>query len=111
LEADFTRFYQQDLRALCWGETRWGVRRLLDHINYLPRDSAYVRALSGVAAYWDESVEATASVFDSVERLAYYLLRVNGNELPEPSRYPRPGEAKPVPETVSLSEFNNLLKG
>ena len=75
----------------------------------MPRDSAYVRSLSGEAAYWDESVEVTASVFDAVERLTYYLLRINGNDPDAPARFPRPGDAEPP--TVSLTDFNDFLKG
>lgn len=109
MEADFTRFYHADLRALCWGENRWGVRRLLTHIKNLPRDSAYVRHLSGEAAYWDEHVEMTAKVLDAISWTNYYLLRVNGNELDPPTPTARPGESR-EPETVSLTEFANLLK-
>ena len=109
MEADFTRFYQADLRALCWGDSRWGVRRILTHINNLPRDSAYVRHLSGAAAYWDEHVELQAQTVDSLERLTYYLLAVNGNTPPKPQPLPRPGESR-EPETVPLAELGNLLK-
>jgi len=110
LEADFTRFYGADLRASCWGDSRWGVRRLLSHINHLPRDSAYVRSLSGPVAYWDENAELTASTLDAVNRLTYYFLKVNGNDPDAPERFPRPGEHK-APETVALSDFNNFIKG
>lgn len=101
------------MRALCWGENPWGVRRLLTHIGHLPRDSAYVRSLSGVAAYWDERVELQAQTVDALERLNYYLLKVNGNNPAEPATVPRPGDdhQQAVPRTVSLSEFNNILKG
>lgn len=95
---------------LCWGDSRWGVRRLLTHIAALPRDSAYVRHLSGDSAYWDEQVEMTAKVLDAVRRNTYYLLRVNGNNLDEPEPIARPGKSA-EPETVSLAQFNAFLRG
>ena len=110
MEADFTRYYQSDLRALCWGKNPWGVRRLLTHIAHLPRDSAFVRSLSGASAYWDEQVELQAQTVDAIDRLAYYLLKVNGNDPPEPSIMQRPGVSS-EPQAVSLSEFNDFLKG
>lgn len=91
-----------------WGGRRWGVRRLLTHIENLPRDSAYVRDLQGAHAYWDESTELLASVLDSVNVLSYYLLRVNGNDADTPKPFPRPGV---VAETISLSDFGSFLKG
>ncbi|MET4780807.1 hypothetical protein [Glaciihabitans sp. UYNi722] len=111
MEADFTRFYGQDLRGLCWGENRWGVRRLLSHIKGLPRDSAFVRALSGVSAYWDENAELLAQIFDAMERQTYYLLKVNGNDPSEPVPLQRPGQKIVEPETVSLAEFSGFLNG
>ena len=110
MEADFTRFYQTDLRHACWGAEPWGVRRLLAHVGHLPRDSAYVRSLSGEAAYWDERVELQAQTVDALERVAYYLLKVNGNDAAEPATVPRPGVST-GPRTISLSEFNSFLKG
>jgi hypothetical protein len=69
-----------------------------------------VRSLSGVNAYWDEQVELQAQTVDALERLNYYLLKVNGNDPSEPETVPRPGVSN-EPRTVSLSEFNNILKG
>lgn len=86
------------------------MRRLLAHINHLPRDSAYVRTLSGDAAYWDEAVELQAQTVDALDRLSYYLLKVNGNDPDEPVSMPRPGVST-EPSTVSLSEFNTFMKG
>lgn len=93
----------------CWGAQRWGVRRLLTHISHLPRDSAYVRHLSGEGAYWDEQVELTAQVVDAIERTNYYLLKVNGNQVDAPNAVPRPGHAV-NPPTVSLGDFVTSLK-
>lgn len=95
---------------LCWGESRWGVRRLLTHIGHLPRDSAYVRHLSGVRAFWDEQVEMLAQIVDAVERTNYYLLKVNGNELDAPTPVPRPGVVSER-EAMSLTQFNQFLRG
>lgn len=110
MEADFTRYYHADLRELCWGESRWGVRRLLIHVGNLPRDSAYIRHLSGEHAYWDQQVELTANVLDAIERLTYYTLRINGTELDQPKPFPRPGVST-EPETVSLAQLGDYLKG
>lgn len=110
MEADFTRFYNTDLREACWGEKWWGVRRLMAHISHLPRESAYVRHLSGDYAYWDEQVEMTAKVLDAVQHLTYYTLRVNGSEPEWPGHLPRPGQSF-EPETVSLAQLGDYLKG
>ena len=50
-----------------------------------------------------------AQTVDSLERLTYYLLAVNGNTPSKPQTIPRPGEST-EPETVSLAELGNLLK-
>jgi hypothetical protein len=76
----------------------------------LPRDSAFVRHLSGPAAYWDEQTELTALLYDAIERLTYYTLRVNGNEPDVPEPYPRPGQHPQVDE-ITLADFNNLIGG
>lgn len=109
MEADFTRYYQTDLRAACWGLQPWGVRRLLSHVKNLPRDSAYVRSLQGVAAYWDETAEMLAQLYDAIERQTFYLLKVNGVDPPEFKRFPRPGVTAAEPQTVSLAQWATTL--
>lgn len=56
-------------------------------------------------------VEFQAQAVDSLERLTYYLLRVNGNELTPPTPIPRPGVAPVEPETVGLAQFGTMMKG
>lgn len=76
----------------------------------MPRDSAFARTLRGDRAYWDENTELIASLIDAVERQTFYLLKVNGNDPPQPTPVPRPGESG-EPVTVSLTDFANSLKG
>lgn len=62
---------------------------------------------------WDNTTEMTATVVDSVNYLARLFYNANSKEPNrEPvKRVPRPFEKKPEPKTVSLSEFNNIVKG
>lgn len=69
-----------------------------------------MRHLSGAHAFWDEQVEMLANVVDAIERTNYYLLKVNGNELQPPEPVRRPGVAS-EPDSVSLAQFNQFLKG
>lgn len=50
-----------------------------------------------------------AKTVDELRLLAYYLLKVNGNDVQQPQTVSRPGESR-EPETVSLAELGNLLK-
>ncbi len=92
---------------LCWGPSRWGVRRLLAHVKHLPRDSAYVRELQGPGAYWDEQVELLAQIVDAVRVNSYYLLRVNGGDPDEPQPTRRPMVGPVV--SVGLADFDALI--
>ena len=112
MEADFTRFYGEDLRALCWGVTPWGVRRLLTHVSNLPRDSAFARSVRGEHAYWDETPELLAQLIDAVERQSFYFRKANFADAGEPPTVvPRPGVKPAEPETVSLTQLKTILKG
>jgi hypothetical protein len=84
---------------------------LLTHVKHLPRDSAFARSQAGDFAYWDEQVELTAQVVDSTNRLAYYLLKVNGSDPAEPVDIQRPGATVVAPEAASLADFGAFLKG
>jgi hypothetical protein len=92
---------------LCWGSPRWGVRRLLAHIEHLPRDSAYVRELQGPMAYWDEQVELTAQVLDEVRLNTYYYLGAHGAKPDKPKFTKRPTSAPAVLGT--LADFNAAI--
>jgi len=98
---------------VCWGPSRWGVRRLLSHVNHLPRDSAYVRELQGERAYWDESVELLAQTVDAIRLNSYYYLGAHGARPDEPKWVKRPHAAPAVsaPPAASggLAEFNALI--
>lgn len=63
-----------------------------------------------MAAYWDESAELLAQLYDALERQTFYLLKVNGNDPEQPTRFPRPGEHV-GPAAMSLTDFANQLKG
>jgi hypothetical protein len=94
----------------CWGPSPWGVRRLLSHVNNLPRDSAYSRALRGARAFWDEQVELTAQLIDAVNVQSYYLLKVNGQDSArQPEPVTRPGVENKTPVS-SLSDFAAWIK-
>jgi hypothetical protein len=109
LEADFTRYYREDLRALCWGESRWGVRRLLAHIQHLPRDSATRRSLRGPEADWDQTAELLAGAIDVIRAQTVSLVRTWGGEMDDPIPLTRPGQEPAQPTTVSLSEWATTL--
>jgi len=95
---------------LCWGPdgSRWGVRRLLTHINNLPLDSATARKQQGVRAGWDQTAEINAGILDELRKLNYYFVAANGGSPEKPEFFPRPGEQQ-EPETVPLSALGSLL--
>ena len=103
-----------DLRAACWGETQWGCRRLLTHINGLPPDSALARKRLNAPMGWDNSVELLASVVDAIQALTRLYINVHSESPIDPiPLMPRPYGApvEPVrPNTISLAEFGDLLK-
>lgn len=96
-------------RAL-WGAEAFGCRELLSFVNGLPRDSAYVTTLLGARANWDQQAELIASVIDEVRINSAYLLAVNGNEMGQPVRFPRPGDEQESAPSVGLNDFANLMK-
>lgn len=75
----------------------------------LPRDSAYARTLRGEAAYWDETPEMLAVVADILQQQTWALLKAQGADIDAPEPLPRPGQKKPQPKTVSLSEWVSTL--
>lgn len=113
LEADFTRFYNgADLRALCWGDTRWSARRILGHIQALPWDSATMRSCRGEEANWDQGSELLAGVIDALRVQTYTLAKSWGMDLEVPEAVARPGRGASAPsqvQTVSLSEWTSTL--
>lgn len=111
LEADFTRYYNADLRALCWGPhgTRWSARRILVHIFALPRDSALIRAHMTPEASWETTHELLAAVIEAIRAQKVSLVRVWGGEIPDPEPVLRPGQEPPQPKTVSLAEWASTL--
>ena len=113
LEADFTRFYGEDLRQVCWGPSLWGCRRILSHVVNLPPDSATTRRQFKAPMGWDNSVEMTATLVDSVRHLTDLFVMANSDQQHDPlPRVPRPYEAnEPVkPSTISLSQFNSMME-
>lgn len=106
VEADFTRFYGRDLRALCWGESRWSVRRLFTHVTRLPRESALVRANLTPENEWETTHELLAGLIDVVRTGNANLMRAWGADVEFPEPLPRPGQK---PKTVSLAEFAATL--
>ena len=80
------------------------------HITNLPRESAFVRTLLGASANWDQNAELQAALIDSLRLHTFYYLSANGAKPDQPQRFPRPGEVVPEPETISLAEFNDLLR-
>jgi len=114
LEADFTRYYNEDLRALCWGDNPWGVRRLLAHIRGLPPDSAWVRHRAGEFAGWSNDTEMLAASVDLLQSLVRVTIAAHGGDAPDFKPMPRPYKLdfEPEPEqTISASELSSFLKG
>lgn len=114
LEADFKRYYGEDLRMLCWGVNPWGVRRLLAHIKGLPIDSAWARTRQGEFAGWSNDTEMLATTVDMLQQLLRVTVAANGGDAPDFSPVPRPYklDREPEPEhTISASELSSFLKG
>ncbi|NNC10698.1 hypothetical protein HII28_02195 [Planctomonas sp. JC2975] len=109
LEADFTRYYGADLRALCWGSSRWSARRILGHIRSLPHDSATVRAHLTPEAQWETTHELLAAVVDVLRAQTVSLVRTWGGEMDDPKPLPRPGEKPAEIPTISLAEWAATL--
>lgn len=116
IEADFTRFYQTDLRHACWGPGGWGCRRLLTHIEGLPFESAFARKRRGSRAGWSQESEILAAAVDELSAIRYYTGASVGAKGDPPEAFPRPEtpdtyEVEPVaPQTVSMAEFFNMMK-
>lgn len=50
-----------------------------------------MRAAAGEFAYWDERMNALANIYDAIERLNYYTVRVQTEDrVDKPTPYPRP---------------------
>jgi hypothetical protein len=99
---------------------RMSLRRLAVLLEHLPPESATVTALRGElpaaererrarqadpeAGRWSQQELLLASIGDSLRRLEYYFLRVNGaTRLDKPQPMPRPGvpdpkRRKPIPQ-------------
>jgi len=116
LEADFKRFYGEDLRTLCWGPSsdgsRWGCRRLLTHIRSLPPEAALIRSQIGAPLGWDNQTEMGAQTVDLLHALirltqAAHMENPPRGDLP---RVPRPYEVEPEAPTQSLSDLSDFLK-
>ena len=61
---------------------------------------------------WDNATEQTASVVDALQVLIRLTHNINAStpssdDIP---RVPRPYEAAPEQETISISQFNSLLE-
>lgn len=97
------------MRTLCWGDSRWSVRKILNHINQLPADSAFFRSLNGEKASWNYESELLATLIDVVRWHNFYFLKVNGADPKEPEPLLRPGE-KREPDLVSIAELINFLE-
>lgn len=96
VEADFSRYYTMDLRDVCWGSGRIGVRRISALVGSLPRDSATVRALDpyGSGAGWSNSEELLASIIEVIDhgnRLLFAVHKQKSAKVPKPIKITRPG--------------------
>ena len=112
MEADFTRYYQTDLRAATRGGQAWGVRRLLNHIEWLPPDSALQRSRMKAPMGWDNAIEMAASQVDLLQVIARILYNSNAKD-PETSpliQVQRPWAEPVKPTTLSIAQFNSLLE-
>ena len=112
LEADFKRFYGEDLRMVCWGENPWTVRRVLTHVKHLPPDSALVRKRDGDFAGWSNDTEMLAAVVDLLQSLISVTVKVGGGEAPEPTPVPRPYAVEPrksAEKVISASELTSFF--
>ncbi len=84
------------------------MRRILVHVKGLPPDSALHRKLEP----WTQDHELLATVVDSLARLEYAYVKVNGGDSEQPKPFPRPeveGREAPAAPTVSISQFAAML--
>lgn len=114
LEADFKRYYGEDLRAVCWGENPWGARRIHSHVRGLPPDSALVRKRSREFAGWSNDTEMLATAVDLLQQLVRITVAANGGDAPDFVQMPRPYKtvSEPQPERViNASQLTSFLEG
>lgn len=81
-----------DLRDALWGDEPFGVRRLIALVGNLPRDSATARQLDTLDG-WTQEHELLATIVDMMgENTRVALAAAGVKKLPDPVRFPRPGE-------------------
>lgn len=79
-------------------------------IEYLPRDSALVRAIHGDQAEWGLTEHLLATTVDQLTIANWLFVCANsaeGAEQPErPAPLPRPGIAEPEPESATPEQIS-----
>ena len=85
------------------------------HVKNLPADSAFIRKQLKAPLGWDNTTELTAQVVDSLNYLARLYQNVNfenadKSELVNVKR-PHDVVAETEPETISLADFNEMMRG
>lgn len=108
VEADFQRFYQEDLRTM-------GLRRIRSLLRGLPPESNIQRILHPQEAMWSPEVEWQVRAIEYADAFAWRICAVTfkaftGKDLPvqEQMRIPRPGDPPP-PKGVSRKAFMKLM--
>jgi hypothetical protein len=88
---------------------------LLNHIEAIPRDSAFTRKRLGVeAAEWDNKTELAAASVDMLQVVVRTLQQAHFQNAPsdELKPVPRPWQVdEPVKPAVGLSSLPDFLKG
>lgn len=67
--------------------------------------------MSGPFAYWNESVNVLADVYDAISLNTHVLLKVNGNTPDDLVPYPRPSSGPEEVEELSMAELFERTKG
>lgn len=89
---------------------RLSWRRLDLLLRHLPRDSHFVRAISGEIARWGESEHLLASILDALQLGNWQRFKRWFKSAPEYEPISRPGvEAKPKRMTVKPSALARMM--
>lgn len=104
VEADFRSYYGLDLRAVCWGPDRFGVRRIRSLVRGLPVGGATSRIQTNGQAWTttDELLASVVELIDHSNRMFFSANAKKGAQVWKPIHIARP-QAAEEPREPKLS--------
>lgn len=119
MEADFTQYYQADLRDLWRPDSGMTVRWVIVHLMELPDDSRIKKHYGGEHAIFSLNDHLTADIRDLLLNVQYFtavgaLKDMKQSQIQKivrgsPERPPRPGEIEPEPKFATKEELLMLF--